>query len=168
MEFPAHSKIWQAKALAAELAVLREENPSLRVVFTNGCYDILHPGHVDLLARAKAHGHVLVLGLNTDASVRRLGKGNSKDERPIQSLEVRAFMAAHLASVDYVTHFDEDTPLELIKLLQPHVLIKGGDWPVQSIVGAKEVMDAGGAVFSLPLLQDFSTTSLIKKIHSIS
>lgn len=134
-----------------------------RIVFTNGCYDILHPGHVDLLARARAEGDLLVLGLNSDASVRRLGKGN---DRPVNPYEVRAFVAAHLASVDYVVCFDEDTPYELIKAIEPDVLVKGGDWSIDRIVGRDIVEAKGGRVLSLPLLEGYSTTGLITTIRN--
>ena len=140
-------KKWQAEGLA--------------VVFTNGCFDILHAGHVDLLARAKAEGDRLILGLNSDASVRRLGKA---PERPINPQEQRAYVLAHLESVDLVTVFDQDTPLELIEFLQPDVLVKGGDWPIHEIAGAESVAHRGGRVLSLPLLQDFSTTGIVKKL----
>ena len=155
-----HPKIYAPEALQAE--VRGWQAAGLRVVFTNGCYDILHAGHVDLLTRARALGDRLVLALNTDASVRRLGKGA---DRPIQTYPVRAFVAAHLASVDAVTYFDEDTPLELVRALTPDVLVKGGDWPVERIVGADIVQMRGGAVYSLPLLEGFSTTSLVEKIR---
>lgn len=149
-------------ALQARCKALQAEGK--RLVFTNGCYDLLHPGHVDLLARARALGDVLLLGLNTDASVKRLDKGS---ERPFNSLEARAFVAAHLASVDMVTFFDEDTPYELIDRIQPDVLVKGGDWPVERIVGADIVRARGGQVYSLPLVDGFSTTNLAEKIlHS--
>ena len=144
--------------LARRLAGLRSEGK--RVVFTNGCFDVLHPGHVDLLARARAEGDVLVVGLNSDASVRRQNKG---PERPINSEAVRAFMLAHLASVDYVVIFSEDTPLELIRALAPDVLVKGGDWTPDKIVGADLVQARGGRVLSLPLLGDFSTTAWLAK-----
>lgn len=134
-----------------------------RIVFTNGCYDIVHPGHVDLLARARALGDVLILGLNTDASVRRQNKG---EDRPINTLAVRSFVLAHLASVNFVIPFDEDTPLALIKQIQPHVLVKGGDWKKEAIVGADIVEANGGEVHSLALLEGFSTTALIKQIRS--
>ncbi len=107
-------------------------------------------------------GDILVLGLNSDASVRRLGKGA---DRPVNPLAVRAFMAAHLADVDVVTEFDEDTPLELIRLVQPDVLVKGGDWPVERIVGREIVQARGGRVVSLPLLEGFSTTALLERIR---
>ncbi len=132
-----------------------------KLVFTNGCFDILHPGHLDLLCRAKSLGDILILGLNTDASVKRLGKG---DERPIHSYPFRAFMAIHLKSVDFVTYFDEDTPLKLIQFLKPDILVKGGDWPIESIVGHEEVLQNGGEVFSLPLLGDFSTSKIVAKL----
>lgn len=133
-----------------------------RIVFTNGCYDILHPGHVDLLARAKALGDVLVLGLNSDASVKRQGKG---DDRPVNPYPVRAFVLAHLASVDFVVPFEEDTPARLIEAVQPDVLVKGGDWPVERIVGRETVQARGGQVVSLPLIEGYSTTALIEKIR---
>lgn len=133
-----------------------------KIVFTNGCYDILHPGHVDLLARAKALGDILVLGLNSDASVRRQGKG---DDRPINPFEVRAFVLAHLASIDAVVCFEEDTPLRLIEKIQPDVLVKGGDWSIDHIVGRNIVEKKGGKVISLPLLEGFSTTKLLEHIR---
>lgn len=148
--------------MAKELQGLRHKQKSIRIVFTNGCYDILHPGHVDLLARAKMLGDVLVLALNTDTSVRTLGKGT---DRPINPLAVRAFVAAHLQSVDYVTFFDESTPYNIIALLQPNVLVKGGDWAVETIVGRDIVEAQGGLVVSLPLLQGFSTTALVEHIR---
>lgn len=146
--------------LDARLAALRGQGRS--IVFTNGCYDILHPGHVDLLARARALGGALVLGLNTDASVRRLEKGA---ERPLNTLAARAFVAAHLASVDLVTSFDEDTPQRLIECVRPDVLVKGGDWPVERIVGADFVVAQGGRVLSLPLVEGYSTTGLVERIR---
>ncbi|MDE7065326.1 MAG: D-glycero-beta-D-manno-heptose 1-phosphate adenylyltransferase [Desulfovibrionaceae bacterium] len=157
---PTHAKIVARDALTVRLSALRAAGA--RIVFTNGCYDILHPGHVDLLARARRLGDILVLGLNSDASVRRLGKGA---DRPVNPLAVRAFMAAHLADVDVVTEFDEDTPLELIRLVQPDVLVKGGDWPVERIVGREIVQARGGRVVSLPLLEGFSTTALLERIR---
>lgn len=149
-------------ALADHLHELRAQRP-LRVVFTNGCFDIIHPGHVDLLARARALGDLLVVGVNTDASVRKLGKGAS---RPVNPLQARAFVLAHLASVDYVAAFDEETPLKLIETLQPDVLVKGGDWPVEQIVGRETVQARGGSVHSLPLLKGYATTSLLEHIRS--
>ena len=153
-----HPAVMKAPELARRLAALRSEGK--RVVFTNGCFDVLHPGHVDLLKRAKAEGDVLVVGLNSDASVRRQNKG---PERPVNSEAVRAFMLAHLAAVDYVVIFSEDTPFELIRALEPDVLVKGGDWTPDKIVGADLVLARGGKVLSLPLLGDFSTTAWLEK-----
>lgn len=155
-----HLKIMAPTTLAAMAGDMRAQKR--RMVFTNGCYDILHPGHVDLLARARLLGDVLVLALNSDISVRRLGKG---PDRPVNPLSVRAYVAAHLASVDVVTWFDEDTPLELIRLIRPQVLVKGGDWPVEQIVGRDSVEAQGGLVVSLPLLEGFSTTDMIRRIR---
>ena len=132
-----------------------------RLVFTNGCYDILHPGHVDLLARARALGDVLLVALNTDASVQRLEKGSG---RPFNTLAARAFVMAHLSSVDLVTCFDETTPYELIRLIEPDILVKGGDWPIDKIVGADIVLARGGLVRSLPFVDGYSTTGLAERI----
>lgn len=155
----AHPKIVAPAHLAVITADMRTQGH--RIVFTNGCYDILHPGHVDLLSRARLLGDALVLALNTDASVKRLGKGA---ERPVQSLAARAYVAAHLGCVDYVTYFDQDTPYELIALLMPHVLVKGGDWAVERIVGRDIVEVAGGLAVSLPLLQGYSTTAIVTQL----
>jgi rfaE bifunctional protein nucleotidyltransferase chain/domain len=137
------------------------QKPSLgTIVFTNGCFDLLHAGHVYLLRKARAHGDMLVVGLNSDASMRRL-KGPT---RPIMPLEQRAYVLAGLECVDVVLAFEEDTPLELIKAVRPQVLIKGGDWPKERIVGAAEVESWGGRVFSLDLLPGFSTTAVLERI----
>jgi len=155
-----HPAVMPREALITALAPLRVEGK--RIVFTNGCFDLIHPGHVDLLARARALGDLLVLGLNSDASVRRQDKGA---DRPINPFPVRAFVLAHLAPVDFITEFDEDTPYELIKAVRPHVLVKGGDWTPDRIVGRDIVEADGGRVLSLPLLPGFSTTALIEKIR---
>lgn len=155
----AHAKVL---GLDAFLARRRALPPDYRLVFTNGCFDLLHPGHVDLLARARALGDGLILGLNSDDSVRRL-KG---PERPVVSARERAFVLAGLASVDFVVVFGEDTPLELITAVRPQVLVKGGDWPVERIVGREVVQADGGGVHSLPLLPGYSTTALIERIRS--
>lgn len=131
-----------------------------RVVFTNGCFDILHYGHVDYLARAAGLGERLVVGLNSDASVSRL-KGA---HRPIQDEQSRLHVMAALGFVDAVTLFEEDTPLELIRLLMPDVLVKGGDWRPEQIVGADLVLAAGGEVHSLPFIEGYSTTAIENKI----
>jgi rfaE bifunctional protein nucleotidyltransferase chain/domain len=130
-----------------------------RVVFTNGCFDILHRGHVEYLFAARALGDRLVVGLNSDPSVRRL-KG---PERPVNPEEDRAIVLAGLAAVDAVTLFEEDTPLELIRALLPDVLVKGGDYRFDQIVGAPEVVEAGGEVVIAPLVPGRSTTSILKR-----
>lgn len=132
------------------------------LVFTNGCFDIIHRGHVTYLAQARALGGSLIIGLNTDASVKRQGKG---DDRPINNQKNRAAVLAALECVDLVTWFDADTPAELIELIKPDVLVKGGDWVVEKIVGSKETLDRGGSVHSIPFLFDTSTTATIKKIR---
>lgn len=131
-----------------------------RLVFTNGCFDILHVGHTRYLAEARALGDILVVGCNSDASVRRL-KG---PERPIQNEADRAEVLASLAAVDYVVLFDEDTPEALIEKLAPDVLVKGGDWAPEKIVGSKFVLANGGEVRALPFHPGHSTTALIERI----
>jgi len=133
------------------------------LVFTNGCFDILHRGHVTCLARARAMGESLIIAVNTDASVRRLGKG---DERPINPLEDRMAVLAALASVTLVTWFDEDTPLNTIVACRPDVLVKGGDWAPETIVGAAEVAGWGGRVASIPFEYERSTTRVIERIRA--
>ena len=133
------------------------------VVFTNGCFDILHQGHVTYLEQARREGDCLVVGVNSDASVRALGKG---DDRPVNHEQSRARILGALGCVDHVVIFGEETPLKLITTLRPEVLVKGGDWPVEKIVGAPEVLAAGGRVLSIPLVENYSTTSLIKKIRT--
>lgn len=133
-----------------------------RIVFTNGCFDILHRGHVEYLQEAAALGDRLVVGVNSDASVRRLGKG---DDRPLNDQDSRAKVLAALRCVDAVVIFDEDTPLELITALQPDVVAKGGDWKPEQIVGADVVKARGGEVRSLKLVDGFSTTALVEKIR---
>jgi rfaE bifunctional protein nucleotidyltransferase chain/domain len=150
-------KLCPPEALAARAAALPRP-----LVFTNGCFDILHRGHATYLAQARALGASLIVALNTDASVRRQGKG---PERPINPLADRAALVAALESVSLVTWFDEDTPLSAILAVKPEVLAKGGDWPVERIVGAKEVQAAGGEAVSIPFMHDTSTTSLIRRIR---
>ena len=152
------SKICPPEQLAERLLTLPRP-----LVFTNGCFDILHRGHVSYLAQARAMGAALVLALNTDASVKRQGKG---DDRPINTLANRAAVVAALASVDVVTWFDEDTPANLIALVQPDVLIKGGDWAIENIVGAAETLARGGKVYSIPFLHQTSTTQTLAKIRA--
>jgi len=132
------------------------------VVFTNGCFDILHRGHVAYLARAAELGATLLVAVNTDESVRRQGKGG---DRPLNPLEDRMAVLAALECVDLVTAFDEDTPLELIRLVRPQCLVKGGDWNEERIVGAELVRAAGGSVHSIPFEFERSTTTLIARIR---
>jgi rfaE bifunctional protein nucleotidyltransferase chain/domain len=133
------------------------------LVFTNGCFDILHRGHVTYLEEARALGASLVVAVNTDASVRRLDKGS---DRPVNPLEDRLAVLAALQCVNAVIPFDEDTPLELIRRLHPDILVKGGDWPVERIVGAEQVLSEGGEVHSIPFRHDRSTTDLLHRIRS--
>jgi rfaE bifunctional protein nucleotidyltransferase chain/domain len=128
--------------------------------FTNGCFDILHPGHLYSLAETAKEADYLIVGLNSDASVKRL-KG---PDRPINSTESRAIVLANLLLVDAVIVFEEDTPLELISTLLPDVLVKGGDYTIDTIVGAKEVIANGGKVIINPIVEGFSTTNIIEKI----
>jgi rfaE bifunctional protein nucleotidyltransferase chain/domain len=132
------------------------------LVFTNGVFDLLHRGHVTYLAQARALGAALAVGVNTDASARRLGKGG---DRPINPLADRMAVLAALESVSLVTWFDEDTPLGLILALRPEVLVKGGDWKVEDIVGAREVQAWGGAVHSIPFAHERSTSAIVERIR---
>ncbi|MDD4929228.1 MAG: D-glycero-beta-D-manno-heptose 1-phosphate adenylyltransferase [Gallionella sp.] len=134
------------------------------LVFTNGCFDVLHRGHASYLAQARALGASLVVGVNSDASVKRQGKG---DDRPINAEADRMAVLAALESVSLVVPFDEDTPLNLILACQPDVLVKGGDWQPENIVGSAEVQSRGGKVHSIPFLHERSTTALLKKIRSL-
>jgi rfaE bifunctional protein nucleotidyltransferase chain/domain len=152
------TKICDPAKLGARVAALARP-----LVFTNGVFDILHRGHVTYLAEARALGASLVVALNSDASVRRLGKG---DDRPVNPLEDRLAVVAALESVALVTWFDEDTPIERILAARPEHLVKGGDWNVERIVGAKEVAGWGGKVHSIPFQHDRSTTQLLSRIRT--
>ncbi len=145
----ADAVLWRAKQRGA-------------VVFTNGVFDLLHPGHVDLLRAARAEGAVLVVGVNSDASVRRLAKGA---DRPVRGEADRAYVLAALAAVDAVVIFDEDTPLELVRALTPDVIVKGGDYSESSVVGAAEVRARGGRVVIVPLTAGQSTTKIIERLR---
>lgn len=134
------------------------------LVFTNGCFDVLHRGHVTYLAQARALGASLIVGVNSDASVKRQGKG---DDRPINMQDDRLAVLAALESVSLVVPFDEDTPLNLILDCSPDVLVKGGDWTPDRIVGSAEVQNWGGSVHSIPFLHERSTTALLRKIRSL-
>ena len=142
------------------LAAWRERQPG-RVVFTNGVFDLLHPGHVDVLLGARLRGDALVVGVNSDASVKRL-KG---PDRPVRSEGERTYVLAALEVVDAVTLFDQDTPLDLVRLLQPDVIVKGGDYSPDTVVGATEVRARGGEVVIIPLTPGHSTTSTIDRLR---
>jgi D-glycero-beta-D-manno-heptose 1-phosphate adenylyltransferase len=135
------------------------------IVFTNGVFDLLHPGHVELLEAARREGAALIVGLNSDASVRRLGKGA---DRPVTPEAARARVLAGLAAVDCVVLFDEDTPLELITRLQPDVLVKGADYSRDAIVGAELVESRGGRIVRVPLVHGFSTSSIVERLRATS
>lgn len=134
-----------------------------RIVFTNGCFDILHPGHIELLSKASSFGERLVVGLNSDDSVMRLEKG---DERPVMDETSRATLIMALEMVDGVVLFDEDTPLELISEVKPDRLVKGGDYQKESVVGKADVEANGGSVVLVQLLEGYSTSSVIEQIQS--
>lgn len=150
-------KILEEVALLRELSQLRKNK---KVVFTNGCFDLLHVGHIRYLQEAKSLGDILVLGLNSDVSVRNL-KGES---RPIQNELDRGEILAALACVDYVIVFSEETPLRLIEAVCPDILVKGGDWPLEKIVGAETVWKRGGEVRTLQFVSGRSTSSLMERI----
>ncbi len=136
------------------------QHRKLKIVFTNGCFDILHVGHVKYLQAARQMGELLFVGVNSDASVKRL-KGK---DRPVQCEEDRCEILSALSCVDFVCIFDEDTPIELIKKVKPNILVKGGDWPVDKIIGADFVKKSGGQVSAIPFVEGRSTSSIIKKI----
>jgi len=153
---------FEAKLCEPAQLVRRVEAMARPLVFTNGVFDILHRGHVTYLAQARALGASLVVAANSDASARRLGKGA---DRPINRLEDRVAVLAALQAVDLVPWFEEDTPLELILACRPEVLVKGGDWKPEAMVGASEVQSWGGTVHSIPFRFERSTTATLKKIR---
>jgi len=155
------NKIYSREQLARECNVWRATQK--KIIFTNGCFDILHHGHFDLIAQAADLGNILVVGANTDASVQRL-KG---PERPLTKEQDRALQLASLLCVDAVCLFDEDTPKELIELLKPDVLVKGGDYTIDKIVGADIVTSYGGKVEIVPFVAGYSTSSLIQRIKEL-
>lgn len=134
-----------------------------KIVFTNGCFDILHHGHVDLLAKAANEGDILIVGINTDSSVKRL-KGEA---RPVNKEQDRALQLAAMLCVDAVCFFNEDTPLNLISDLKPDILVKGGDYTIDKIVGATQVQESGGRVAIIPFVTGYSTSSLIEQIRAL-
>lgn len=154
------SKLLQPDQLIPKLAL--EKARGKKIVFTNGCFDLMHVGHTRYLLAAKALGDVLVVGVNSDASVRSL---NKSPDRPIVEAAQRAEVLAALGCIDYVVIFTEPDPLRLIAAIQPDVLVKGGDWPVDRIVGRDIVEARGGSVKTIPLVPGVSTTSLIQRIR---
>ena len=154
------AKVLTVPALRRRLATLRRAGR--RIVFTNGVFDLLHPGHVRYLRAARRLGDALVVGLNSDHSARRLGKGTG---RPLISHADRAEMLAALEMVDFVVVFDADTPADLIRAVRPDVLVKGGDWTADRIVGADFVLAHGGRVRALPFAPGYSTTALVRRIR---
>lgn len=136
-------------------------NNKQKIVFTNGCFDIIHPGHIDYLSKARDLGDFLVLGLNTDNSIKKLNKAKN---RPINNEKMRAFVLAALSCVDLIVLFDDETPYELIKYLNPFILVKGSDYKTEKIIGYDLVLANGGEVCTIPLLEGYSTSKLIEKI----
>jgi rfaE bifunctional protein nucleotidyltransferase chain/domain len=155
---------FEAKRCVAAQLVARIAALPRPLVFTNGCFDILHRGHVTYLAQARALGASLIVAVNSDASMKRLGKST---DRPVNKLEDRMAVIAALESVSLVTSFDEDTPLARILEAHPDILVKGGDWPVEKIVGYREVAGWGGKVHSIPFIHELSTTALLEKIRRL-
>lgn len=153
-------KVVSVEELKSELNINRKNK---KVVFTNGCFDILHVGHVTYLQQAKALGEILVVGLNADVSVNKL-KGPT---RPVQCEEDRAVILSALEAVDYVVVFQDETPKALIEKVSPDILVKGGDWPVDKIVGSDYVLSKGGKVKSLPFVEGKSSTSIIEKVKKL-
>ena len=151
------SKIFTGEQLNRQLKIWKLLDK--KIVFTNGVFDILHKGHLILLSEAASFADILIVGVNSDASVKRL-KG---DSRPVNDEHSRALLLASLVMVDAVIIFEEDTPFELIKMIMPHVMVKGGDYTIEEIVGAKETLDNGGEVKIVPVEKGFSTTSIIEK-----
>ncbi len=149
----------------AQKEVVRWKFLGQKIVFTNGCFDLLHEGHITYLSQAADKGDRLIIGLNSDESVKSLEKG---DSRPINSEQSRAKLLAAIHFVDVVTIFSEETPLSLIESINPDVLVKGGDWDISKIVGANHVKSYGGSVESIPLVSGFSTTSIEEKIKHFS
>ena len=156
---------FEAKRCDPDEVAQRIRNLARPLVFTNGVFDILHRGHASYLAQARALGASLLVAVNSDDSARRLEKGNG---RPVNALDDRVALVAALEAVTLVTWFEQETPLELILAVKPDVLVKGGDWKPETIVGGKEVKSWGGAVHSIPLLPGRSTTSVIERIRGKS
>ena len=154
-----NTKIFQREMLMKQIAIWRMKD--YRIVFTNGCFDILHPGHIDYLSKAADLGDVLIIAVNSDSSVKKLNKGTN---RPIQNENDRALILAAFQFVEALIIFEEDTPYELIKAIQPDVLVKGGDWKESDIVGADIVKAKGGVVTTIPFVEGYSTTNIENRI----
>ena len=154
---------YERKIRAPQALIAAMPGAGRPLVFTNGVFDLLHRGHTTYLAQARALGAALVVALNSDASVKKLEKGT---DRPVNALADRVAVIAALEAVDFVTWFEDDTPLALIELLKPDVLVKGGDWAAQKIVGAQSVLARGGRVVSIPFEHTRSTTSLLERIRA--
>jgi D-glycero-beta-D-manno-heptose 1-phosphate adenylyltransferase len=154
-------KIFQKEQLVTQAGIWKKSGK--RVVFTNGCFDILHRGHLEILSSSASFGDILVVGLNTDASVKKL-KG---EQRPVNDENFRTWMMASLELVDGVCLFDEETPLELIRSLQPDVLVKGGDYTIEQIIGAEDVILHGGEVKIVPIVKGYSTSAIIEAIQRL-
>ena len=150
-------KVLSLEELLKELILLRGKK---KIVFTNGCFDLLHAGHAHYLNECKKLGDLLVVGINSDDSIRKI-KG---EKRPIIPLELRAYLLSNLGAVDYVVPFEEETPLKLIKAIKPDFLVKGGDWKIENIVGADFVQSYGGKVLTIPFKFDISTTKIVEEI----
>ena len=157
---PIRTKILNSRQLSRQLAIWRFLNK--KIIFTNGCFDILHRGHIEYLAKAAGYGDVLIIGLNTDDSVRRL-KG---DSRPVQDENARALLLAALSFVSAVVLFDEDTPYKLIEKVLPDVLVKGGDYKIEDIVGYDLVKAKGGEIITIDFIKGYSTTDIINKTNT--
>ena len=153
------NKIYQSTA-EIKIQIDQWKNDGEQLVFTNGCFDLIHLGHINYLWEAKGLGTKLILGINSDQSISRL-KGPS---RPIKNEENRIAIMASLACIDMVVLFDDDTPIQLIKSINPHILVKGGDWAIDQIVGSQDVIDNGGSVQSLSFIDGYSSTAIIDKI----
>lgn len=154
-----HQKVFKREALVRQVAVWKFLGK--RIAFTNGVFDIVHHGHIYSLSQASQEADILIVGINSDASVKRLNKG---PERPINDQESRALLIASMVMVDAVVVFDEDTPYELILAIMPDILVKGGDYRVEQVVGHREVIENGGQVIINPIVEGYSTTSIVRRI----
>lgn len=153
------SKILSLRKLSSLIKVLKKKGK--KIIFTNGCFDLIHPGHIKIFKEAKKHGDVLIVGINSDRSVRKI-KGN---RRPLLNLKARQEVLASIALIDYIITFTQTTPLHLIKKIKPAVLVKGGDWPKKHIIGSSFIKSYGGKVVRVRLKKGYSTTRLLEKMQ---